>query len=394
MRLIDIVKSFPDKNWSFKYLSKNPNISFQDIIDNPQFNWDWDEISKNPTVTLSDIINNSDKNWDCESLSGNINIPIKFFIENKDKEWNWVCISLHPELTIDILLKNQDIHWHWPNVSRNSGITLKNILDNQGIPWDWRNVASNPNLTPKYLKIFNKRFDLYYCHWSYLSKNLNLSIKFILETPWYNWDYNEVALRPDLTLEIIKKYPHVEWNYYYLSRNPNITMDYVFQNLEKQWRWYNLFSYAKIKPEDLTNNKYQAHSPFNIETYSIVIANNPNISIRNITDIMDNKVLNLRYKIIENGLLSCNKHININELYKSIKEGRDYLWDYMILSINHFGWAYNYSQNFNQERMDATIEKIKLFKYELINVAMHPDRFFYWYLGNDDKKEIEKRWKN
>ena len=34
MRLIDLVLKFSNKNWDWRWLSENPNITMQDVLDN------------------------------------------------------------------------------------------------------------------------------------------------------------------------------------------------------------------------------------------------------------------------------------------------------------------------------------------------------------------------
>ncbi len=41
------VKLNPDKDWSYKYLSSNPNITMKDIIKNPSIKWNFDILSHN-----------------------------------------------------------------------------------------------------------------------------------------------------------------------------------------------------------------------------------------------------------------------------------------------------------------------------------------------------------
>ena len=45
MRLIDIVNNFPDKDWDWYALSKNPSITFDDVLTNPDKPWNWKELS-------------------------------------------------------------------------------------------------------------------------------------------------------------------------------------------------------------------------------------------------------------------------------------------------------------------------------------------------------------
>jgi len=52
MRLIDLVNKYPDKKWSWPLLSKNPNITMKDILDNPDKPWNWEIVSSNYNITM------------------------------------------------------------------------------------------------------------------------------------------------------------------------------------------------------------------------------------------------------------------------------------------------------------------------------------------------------
>jgi len=53
IRLIDVVELFPNKPWDYIWLSKNPNITFQDVLENPELPWNYDTLSKNPNITMA-----------------------------------------------------------------------------------------------------------------------------------------------------------------------------------------------------------------------------------------------------------------------------------------------------------------------------------------------------
>jgi hypothetical protein len=57
MRLIDLVKALPDKDWYWSNLTKNPNITTQDIMDNLHLNWDNNTLMKNPNFTIENAKN-------------------------------------------------------------------------------------------------------------------------------------------------------------------------------------------------------------------------------------------------------------------------------------------------------------------------------------------------
>jgi hypothetical protein len=50
-------------------------------------------LSQNPNITIDDIKQNPDKPWDWRNISRNPNITMQFIEENEDKQWYWSAIS-------------------------------------------------------------------------------------------------------------------------------------------------------------------------------------------------------------------------------------------------------------------------------------------------------------
>jgi hypothetical protein len=69
MRLIDLVTALPHKEWKWSELSWNPNITFQDVLENPDKPWDWYGLSMNRNITMKDVLENPDKPWNWYHLS-------------------------------------------------------------------------------------------------------------------------------------------------------------------------------------------------------------------------------------------------------------------------------------------------------------------------------------
>ena len=66
-----LLKEFPDKPWSWRRLSANPNITFQNVLYHPDKPWDWQYLSSNPSITFQNVLDNPEKPWDWERLSSN-----------------------------------------------------------------------------------------------------------------------------------------------------------------------------------------------------------------------------------------------------------------------------------------------------------------------------------
>ena len=87
-----------DKKLDWMYLSKNPNITFDNVkktLDDPRFKWNWLYLSKNPNIKFDDIKEN---------------------IYDKRFKWDWFYLSENPnilrmELTMDIVLSHPNKPW-------------------------------------------------------------------------------------------------------------------------------------------------------------------------------------------------------------------------------------------------------------------------------------------
>ena len=58
----DIIQNNPNKPWNWLGISINPNITWDIIINNPWKRWKWHQISLNPNITMEIIKNNPEKN--------------------------------------------------------------------------------------------------------------------------------------------------------------------------------------------------------------------------------------------------------------------------------------------------------------------------------------------
>ena len=88
---IDIVKKYLNvKNsniaWDFNILSSHPNITWDDVKNNPGMSWNYDNLSKNPNINWDILKDNPDKPWNYQIFSISHTVPIKD-IQNNPKTW-------------------------------------------------------------------------------------------------------------------------------------------------------------------------------------------------------------------------------------------------------------------------------------------------------------------
>ena len=86
-------------------------------------------------------------------ISKNPNVTIETVLENPDKPWNFYTITLNPNITWNIVSSNPDKNWNYSYLSENPNITWDIVRDNPDIPWsidttpkNQKNIKSNENL--------------------------------------------------------------------------------------------------------------------------------------------------------------------------------------------------------------------------------------------------------
>lgn len=235
--LVKFLESFPNENWSWFHISKNPNIT-------------WDYVQKN-----------LDKPWSKKGLSLNPSITWEIIQANPDFGWNFQALSLNPSITWEIIQANPDFPknsgiptpWDWENISRNPNITWEIILVNPTLPWNRTVAYKYIPMTEETFSTMNKTPEFF----GYFSENPSLTLGMILKEPNGNWIWERVSANPGIKMENIIEYPAypkhpgkmLPWNYGGLSRNPNITWDFIMKNLDKPWNWDCLCMNPNITPE-------------------------------------------------------------------------------------------------------------------------------------------------
>ena len=126
---IDIIKNNPEISYCWSSLSI---ILKWDIIkNNPQFPWNYSCISRNTNITIDNVLDNIDKPWDWEALSENINMDNKSI--KKTNKWKYPNLFLNPNYKKDKIYNTEFIY----------------------------NYAMNPNLKYEDIELVNKNNIIY-----------------------------------------------------------------------------------------------------------------------------------------------------------------------------------------------------------------------------------------
>lgn len=212
-----IILSYPNKNWDFKWLSSNPNISLKFIDENPQFDWNYGYLSQHPKLTPEFIerhkINNSENNkWDLYILASNLNLSIEYIFDNIEFKYHRsLNISCNHTVTVEFIKKRFYYPWNWNGLTMS--MKMSHIRQNPNLPWclDYHNNR---------LKITSldsiENFKSAYKYKPKIINTLkNINSEFITNIN----DIMHIELNPSLTLEIIKSQQAYPWNFSIISQN-------------------------------------------------------------------------------------------------------------------------------------------------------------------------------
>ena len=225
---IEFIEKHINENWDWKKLSSNIFLTMEFIEKHVDKNWDWYELSNKPFLTMEFIKRHIDKPFDWKRIIANHNLDLELVLKYPEKNWDWIVLSLNKNLTINLILKNIDKKWNWDYISRNSNITIKDILDNPDLPWDWYWVSLNKNITIDFIKNnLSKKWN-----WDYISYNSNITIKDILDNPDLPWEWNFVSLNRNLTLTDVLNNIDLDWNYSNICANKNINVESAIKIIE------------------------------------------------------------------------------------------------------------------------------------------------------------------
>ena len=99
-------------HWDWPSLSRNPSITFDMILANPDLPWDPVSISYNPNVSIEIIKGSPQFNWRFDHLSASNSIECSDIESNPDLPWNYDFISEKHNLTIEFIERNESkLNW-------------------------------------------------------------------------------------------------------------------------------------------------------------------------------------------------------------------------------------------------------------------------------------------
>lgn len=190
---VNFVYANPDLPWNFKALSHRMNLNF--IQDNPNKNWSWfNIISRHPDITVEFILKELDDTNNWRSIWFiNPNMTFKDVIENPNL--NVHLPSVYEKFTSELLNNMPAFIIDYKLASLYA--TLEDIQKRPDRFWDYENLSSNPNITIGFIKQNLSKL------WNWTALTNNININDILANPSMPWKLDLLAKNPSVTLEHI-----------------------------------------------------------------------------------------------------------------------------------------------------------------------------------------------
>lgn len=378
MRLIDLVKMHPEKEWDRLYLSQNRAISVQEIIDNPQCPWNYEcVIQHHHECSIKHFKHMEFPEKYCFYLYSKRHQPNAKDLEEYKEKLNWFLLSqnVYPH----VIIKNPSLPWMktglqenvYMNISILKALNLENdgsfrylnpdlthqtsadeILERHNEEWNWMEVLTREDLTlEQAIKIWELE--------KLIPPLTNPSKNDVV-----NW-FNNRRITPT-SLEEVLKNPNKNWNMRLLSQNTSIKTIRKHKNLN--WHWDSVALFC----QDLTLQDVLEIPELQYEMGGV--SSNDSIPL---SDIAENPQLNWDYAEVSGRYyLSVNDIINFPQ----------FPWDFVKLSINTFN--YDILKNEFFEYVEKFVTSLAIFSNKRIPKYTKLDILEQYYI--DENKLLDK----
>jgi len=301
--LIKLLELYPNEPWDYTFLSDNPNITLEYVESRTDISWScWDYLGRNPGINLDDILN--------------------FIRKYPNKSWNWYRVSENPTITMSDILKNPDISWSYDSISAYGNITMFDFRKHENL--------FNSEEEDYILNIFYNKHNTLKDTLKYLKDNDPNNFKNIYTSLLRHMslsELREIFIIPDLDFD---KYAYNE-----LSRNPNITLKFIQEFKLLDWSWHLIAEFANITLTDILNTPDCVWFKYSDNKFEDALLKNPNITLRDIQNNIETlKKYNL-YNILDNP--NINLKI-INETLSIITDPNERRTAFRQLSLNNFNF--------------------------------------------------------
>lgn len=231
-----IVRANVEFPWRYSDLCSNPNISFDFVLEymiRPEYKIDinWSMLSANPSITMGIVEQYSNYPWNDQYLSMNPNINSNYILnEGSSRKWFMPHISSNRGITERDIYKNV-LQWNYLNLGSNPNLPAKYVNDNPDKLWNMHSVSSNSNITITDIETFHAiKWDSFG-----LSINPNITFDYVIAHPQYNWSKQMLLMNKAIDSDTILnnfEYFNIPRMEMYMCSNPTISINWVKKNLK------------------------------------------------------------------------------------------------------------------------------------------------------------------
>ncbi len=278
---LEFVLANPDKQWNWRRLSSNPQITWKDFVDNPQCLWNANGMLENPNTTLGMIpmIDQYFRGHDGQLsvfpythlqklllfYSDNPSVAIDMLLHNTPSEYctsnMMYVISRSDKTTIETLRQHLDLPWthHTQEILENAnfyGEAIRAELEKMFPGSDFA-IRSQKFTDNPFMTLEDMKHELGMCYDTKNKSNCYFNLRCLTLQDMEEWKAVVNDKRPILkifgscpcvTLDILQKWLQ-EPNYteqdemtrkcccMYISNNPNVTVDFIESHPEILWNY-------------------------------------------------------------------------------------------------------------------------------------------------------------
>lgn len=298
--LLSLVLDYPGKFWSYFSLIRNPNIT-------------WEDVRNNPEIFYKEIY---------YEFAYNINLNIRVLRENPGIFWPFNVVSCNPAMTPEVVFANLDLDWQMFHIARNRSFTLDDVLEFarlKNIEPDFRALSANPNITQTDILRYPE------AKWSYLRlfENSNLSWNFIKTFPTNTYTFMHISKNPVITPAIVRANSKRRWDYQVLAENPSFTWKDIQKNVKLRKHQNCFISNNPNLTLDFIREELNKEDPVNLIMDNVW--QNPGL--------MPEDIVNVDFFDGDYQALSFNPNLTVN----FVRERIECDWNFEALSANNFG---------------------------------------------------------
>lgn len=232
---IEFMERYPDIGpWSEEYVSGNPNVDMQYILDNPQREWFPGHYSDNSSITFQDVLDHPELEWDFSALMNNPNVTYQDVLDHPELDWDYECLHLISSITVDEYMNHPDIDPYM--VENLEKITMQDIIKYEAYmaPDVLKKAIVTMEDIRKHRKLFIKE------QLECLCANGCFTIPEVTSSDLFEINNAYLAKHPGMTYAKFQKYQAEKDLLPAFCENPGIKLRDVIEHPEHDWDWFKI----------------------------------------------------------------------------------------------------------------------------------------------------------